>query len=70
MHTLPLPARWDDIRVLLAVLREDSFSGAATTLAVEQSTVSRRIAALESALGAALFERTPSGPRATELSLR
>lgn len=70
MHTLPLPARWDDIRVLLAVLREGSFSGAATTLAVEQSTVSRRIAALESALGAALFDRTPAGPRATELALR
>lgn len=70
MHTLPFPARWDDIRVLLAVLREGSFSGAATTLQVEQSTVSRRIAALETALGGALFDRTATGPRATELALR
>ncbi len=70
VHTLPNPARWDDIRVLLAVLREGSFSGAATVLAVEQSTVSRRIAALEAALGAVLFDRTPAGPRATELALR
>lgn len=70
VHTLPIPARWDDIRVLLAVLREGSFSGAAAVLAVEQSTVSRRIAALEAALGAVLFDRTPTGPRATELALR
>ena len=70
LHTLPLPARWDDLRVLLAVLREGSFSGAAAVLAVEQSTVSRRVAALEAALGAVLFDRTPSGPRATELALR
>jgi DNA-binding transcriptional LysR family regulator len=70
VHTLPIPARWDDIRVLLAVLREGSFSGAAAVLAVEQSTVSRRIAALEAALGAVLFDRTPSGPRATELARR
>lgn len=70
VHTLPFPARWDDIRVLLTVLREGSFSAAAQTLAIEQSTVSRRIAALESALGAALFDRAPGGPRATELALR
>jgi DNA-binding transcriptional LysR family regulator len=70
LHTLSNPARWDDIRVLLAVLREGSFSGAAAVLAVEQSTVSRRIAALEAALGAVLFDRTPAGPRATELALR
>lgn len=70
VHTLANPARWDDIRVLLAVLREGSFSGAAASLSVEQSTVSRRIAALETALGAVLFDRTPAGPRATELALR
>lgn len=70
VHTLPNPARWDDIRVLLAVLREGSFSGAAAVLGVEQSTVSRRVAALEAALGAVLFDRTPGGPRATELALR
>ncbi len=70
VHTLPFPARWDDIRVLLTVLREGSFSAAAQTLAIEQSTVSRRIAALESALGAPLFDRAPGGPRPTELAQR
>jgi DNA-binding transcriptional LysR family regulator len=70
MHGLPFPARWDDVRVLLAVLREGSFSGAAQVLSVEQSTVSRRIAALETALGGALFDRTAAGPRPTELALR
>lgn len=70
MHGLPFPARWDDVRVLLAVLREGSFSGAAQLLSVEQSTVSRRIAALETALGSPLFDRTAAGPRPTELALR
>lgn len=70
LHGLPEPARWDDLRVLLAVLREGSFSGAAARLSVEQSTISRRIAALEGALSNALFDRTASGPRPTELALR
>lgn len=61
--------RWDDLRVFLAVLRQGSFSGAGAALGIEQSTVSRRIAALEAALGGALFDRTPTGPRATPLAL-
>lgn len=60
--------RWDDLRVLLAVLREGSFTRAARSLAVEQSTVSRRIEALEASLGAPLFERQRAGPRPTELA--
>jgi DNA-binding transcriptional LysR family regulator len=68
MHTPAEAVRWDDLRVLLAVLREGSFSGAAELLRVEQSTVSRRIAALEAALQATLFDRTASGPRPTELA--
>jgi DNA-binding transcriptional LysR family regulator len=69
MHKLSDPARWDDLKVLLAVLREGSFSGAGQALGIEQSTVSRRIAALESALETTLFDRAPSGPRASELAL-
>jgi DNA-binding transcriptional LysR family regulator len=38
-------------------------------LGIEQSTVSRRIAALEAALGGALFDRAAGGPRPTELAL-
>lgn len=62
--------RWDDVRVFLSVLREGSFSAAARALALEQSTVSRRIAALEDSLGAQLFDRLPEGPRPTDLALR
>ncbi|MDB4985935.1 MAG: hypothetical protein JWN04_1113 [Myxococcaceae bacterium] len=77
-HTLEKPVsaqavgldRWDDLRVFLAVLRQGSFSAAARKLGVEQSTVSRRIAALEQSLGALLFDRQPEGPAPTELSLR
>jgi DNA-binding transcriptional LysR family regulator len=62
--------RWDDVRVLLTVLRAGSFTLAARALGTEQSTVSRRIAALEAHLGAPLFERTPRGPRPTERAER
>jgi DNA-binding transcriptional LysR family regulator len=69
MHSQSDATRWDDLRVLLAVLRHGSFSGAAEAMRVEQSTVSRRIAALEAAFQGALFDRTASGPRPTELAL-
>ena len=62
--------RWDDLRVFLAVLREGSFSAAARSLAIEQSTVSRRIAFLEQSLGAQLFDRLPEGPAPTLLAQR
>ena len=68
MHRPTDVTRWDDFRVLLAVLREGSFSGAALLLGIEQSTVSRRVAALETALGGTLFDRAASGPRPTELA--
>lgn len=63
-------SRWDDLKVLLAVLRAGSFSAAARALAVEQSTVSRRIAALEGELGASLFDRSADGLRASALAER
>jgi DNA-binding transcriptional LysR family regulator len=55
---------------LLAVLRGGSFSAAARKLEVEQSTVSRRIAALEQELGVLLFDRLQEGLRATAVTLR
>jgi DNA-binding transcriptional LysR family regulator len=67
MHDPLDQLRWDDLRVVLAVLRAGSFSAAAVALGVEQSTVSRRIAALEQLLGATLFDRLPTGPRPAEL---
>src|SRR5687767_12926638 len=63
-------ARWDDVRIFLTAARAGSFTLAARALGTDQSTVSRRVAALESEIGAALFERTPRGPVATELGIR
>lgn len=52
---------WDDLRIILAVLRAGSFLGGARSLGISHSTASRRIAALEAALGTRLLERTPDG---------
>lgn len=52
---------WDDLRIFLAVQRRTSHGGAARLLGVNPSTVGRRVAALEVALGTRLFDRTPAG---------
>ena len=48
---------WDDFRMLAALARGGSVAGAARELKVDHSTVSRRLAALEEALGATLVVR-------------
>ena len=53
--------QWDDARIFLAFAREGSFSGAAKRLGVQNSTVSRRIHALEESLSSALIERSANG---------
>lgn len=52
---------WDDLRVFLAITRSKTLSGAARTLGVNQTTVTRRLEALEKKLGARLFDRSPGG---------
>lgn len=52
---------WNDFRYLLAVADAGSLSAGARALGVNHSTVLRRIAAFEAALGVRLFERLPSG---------
>jgi DNA-binding transcriptional LysR family regulator len=52
---------WDDYKVFLSLARAGTLSAAARTLHVNQSTMSRRLQALEAAAGARLFERTASG---------
>ncbi len=52
---------WDDLRFLLAIARGTSLSDAARSLGVNQSTVSRRLAAMEARLGARLVERSAGG---------
>jgi DNA-binding transcriptional LysR family regulator len=57
---------WNDLRHFLAVARAGSTLAAAEGLKVNQSTVARRIGALEDALGLKLFERLNSGYRLTD----
>ncbi len=52
---------WNDIAFFLAVCRAGSLSAASRTLGVEHTTVGRRIAALEKALGSRLFDRSRDG---------
>ena len=58
--------QWDDLRIFLAVAREGSISAAAKQLAVQHSTVSRRLRALEISLATPLLERKTSGYQLTE----
>lgn len=60
---------WDDQRILLAVLRAGSLLGAARALGVSQPTIRRRIEALETALGVALFTRCAAAVVPTQTAL-
>ena len=48
---------WSDYKILLALARVGSLAGAARDLQVDGSTVSRRVTALEEAVGAQLLIR-------------
>ena len=48
---------WDDLRIFLAVAREESLSRAGRRLGMDASTVGRRVARLETALGRVLFAK-------------
>jgi DNA-binding transcriptional LysR family regulator len=57
---------WDDLRVVVAVARSGSLSGAARELGVHHATVFRRLGAIEHRLGLAAFLscRATSAPKA------
>jgi DNA-binding transcriptional LysR family regulator len=61
---------WDNVRVFLAVARSGQFLAAAKRLRLDHATVSRRIAALEGALGARLFDRRTTGAKLTSAGER
>ena len=65
---------WNDLRYFLAVARNGSTLAAARALRVSQTTVARRIAALEQALKLPLFEKRQAGyaltPAGEELLVR
>jgi len=52
---------WDDLRHFLAIHRGGTLARAASTLGINATTVSRRLAALEERVHARLFDRTPEG---------
>src|SRR3954465_7979508 len=63
-----MQTNWDDLRLVLAVARGRGLTAAAQSLGGNQSTVFRRLNAVEGAVGARLFERaqgvylaTPAG---------
>lgn len=57
---------WDEIRTAYQVARVGTVSGAAEVLGVHHATVIRHIDALETRLGAKLFQRHPRGYTPTE----
>lgn len=58
---------WDDLQTFLAIARHGTLSAAARSLGVQQTTMGRRLAALETRAGAHLLDKTPKGfvPTAT-----
>lgn len=52
---------WDKLQYFLFVARHGTLARAGQALQVDATTVSRRVSALETALGQTLFERAPSG---------
>jgi len=55
------PFDWNDIKVLLAVVEAGTTLGAARMLGASQSTVARRVQAMEQSLGLLLFDKRPGG---------
>ncbi|CAM2781316.1 HTH-type transcriptional regulator HdfR [Methylobacterium mesophilicum] len=52
---------WNDLRAFLAIARVGRLTIAAQRMGIDHSTLSRRLSALEGALGTRLFDRRPFG---------
>ncbi len=61
---------WNDLRYFLEAAHARSLAGTARALAVEHTTVGRRLNAFERALGAPVFIRRPDGLQLTPLGER
>jgi len=57
---------WNDLRVVLAICRAGSLTGAAKALNVNKSTIFRQINAIEKKVGVRFFERIQQGYLMTE----
>lgn len=53
--------RWDEVRLFLALYQKRTLLAAGESVALDASTLSRRLAAMEEALGTRLFDRTRDG---------
>jgi DNA-binding transcriptional LysR family regulator len=62
--------QWDDVRIVLSLLRAPKLADAAASLGLDASTLSRRIAKLEEEMGTRLFTRTRDGLRPTAVAER
>jgi DNA-binding transcriptional LysR family regulator len=60
---------WDDLRIFLTLATESTVAGASTCLKINQSTVLRRIAAMEKDLNLTLFARDKDGYHLTDEGL-
>jgi DNA-binding transcriptional LysR family regulator len=77
MGQLSRNVSWDDFRLIKAIADARGLPGAAAQMGVNHSTVFRRLAQIEEALGVALFERhrvgyalTPAGEATVALATR
>jgi len=59
---------WNDLRFFLAIARHGSTIAAGKALRISQSTVQRRLSALEKSLGRKLVTRTAAGYRLTDFA--
>ena len=57
---------WDDLRLFLAVAREQSLSGAGKVLRLDPATLGRRMVRLEAVMQVALFVKSPQGYALTQ----
>lgn len=61
-----MQVNWDDLRLFLAVAREESLSAAGKVLRLDPATLGRRMQRLETALQASLFVKSPQGYALTD----
>jgi len=52
---------WNDLKLVLAIVRAGGLIGAASAMGIDHSTAFRRLRTIETRLGQPLFERLPGG---------
>ncbi|MGH1465725.1 MAG: LysR family transcriptional regulator [Cognatishimia sp.] len=65
-----MTVHWDDLKVFLAVGRDESLSQAGKRLKMDPATVGRRVARLEETSGTPLFVKSPQGYALTDMGQR